>query len=204
MTDNHSITRWLWVRHFPVASCGVYVGQSDVEAVLPPLSSPHNISISEVDLGTAVWVVSPLIRARQTMDWLRQSLQISGGEIIAVPELMEQSFGQWEGRRYEDIQLGDVSPETIRPPDGETFEDITQRVHHWMDKALTQYVGRTVIAVCHAGAIRAALSHALAIAPGASLRFQLDYGSLTETRYIRHENRFIGQVEQVNAPITSQ
>jgi len=181
------VTRFLWVRHFPVAAKGIYIGQLDLDAVIPP-------SLPTIILpDAAVWMTSPLKRARQTMEWLRPK-----GEIIPAPELMEQNFGAWEGKHYADIQMDCTQAETIQPPQGETFLDVTKRVHAWIERMLEQRTGQTLIAVCHAGPIRAALSHALAVPAAAALRFTVDYNSLSETVYLRHGEGNFGRVERLN------
>ena len=189
-------TTFIWVRHFPVSAKGIYVGQSDIEAVVPPV-----LPCSLAGIQDAIWITSPLVRAGQTMNWIHESLHIQGGDVTVAPELMEQYFGHWEGQRYEDIQVHSEHPETIQPPEGEMFVDVSKRMHGWIEKALTRYTGKTVIAVCHAGAIRAALGHALSIPASSSLRFQMDYASLTQTRYMQHNGAFIGCVEKLNVPL---
>lgn len=197
-------TQFIWVRHFPVLPGGAYVGQSDLDAVVPPIIRPDLLSITGAKLpDDAVWLTSPLARAHQTMQWLRESLQCQDGEVVSIPELMEQSFGEWEGKRYDDIWLESAAPETIQPPNGETFLDVTRRVHAWINQAVLDYAGRTLIITCHAGVIRSALGHALAIPAGAALRFQLDHASCTRTSYIAHNRSAIGRVEAVNMPLLS-
>jgi len=195
---NAECTRLLWVRHFPVAAKGIYVGQSDLDAAMPPLA-PINLP----DAENAVWIASPLKRAQQTLHWLKQSLNLPEADHVTAPELMEQHFGAWEGQRYDAItEPQDWSrAEAIQPPQGETFLDVTKRVHAWLAQATEKYAGRTVIAVCHAGPIRAALAHALTSPANAALRFHLDYGSLTKTSYVRYDNKWSGSVESVNMAI---
>ena len=189
-------TRFIWVRHLPVAAHGVYVGQSSVEAIVPP---PATLQWSFP--SDAIWVASPLLRARQTMYWLKQCLSLPSDETLVISELMEQSFGEWEGKKYSDVIFDSKNLETVQPPRGEDFEQVIHRVHEWIDQALENYEGSTIIAVCHAGVIRAALAHALRIPARAALRFQMDYVSQTRVSYIKHGGHFLGTVESFNTPL---
>ena len=179
-------TRFIWIRHFPVARTDVFTGHSDVDAIVPP---PRSVALDTVD---AIWFASPLKRAGQTCAWLTNC------KTMIAPQLMEQSFGDWEGKRYDDILIDGNNPQDLLPPGGETFTAVCQRVHAWIDQMLAEYEGRTIIAVCHAGVIRAALSHALAITPAAALRFNMKYASATTTRYLHDAGNFFGQVETLN------
>lgn len=203
MNENHDspAVRWMWVRHFPIASQGIYVGQTDLSAEVPPVSA--------LALGVpadAVWLSSPLARAQQTMRWLRQSLALPEQGYVTVPELMEQHFGAWEGQRYDAVSADmDWShPETIQPPRGESFLDVMKRVHAWLAQAVDQYAGKTVVAVCHAGPIRAGLGHALASSAWQALRFHLDYASMSQVTYFHYQNAWSGRVDGVNMPLVQQ
>lgn len=196
-------TRWIWVRHFPTGASGIYVGQTDKHAELPPVCSPQAVSMPGISPAETVWLASPLARAQQTMRWLRQSLALPEHEYAVVPELMEQHFGAWEGQRYDAIHdaVDWSQAESIQPPRGESFLDVMRRVHAWLAQAMELYAAHTVIAVCHAGPIRAALAHALGSPAGAALRFHLDYASLTQMTYFHYQNSWSGRVDSVNLPL---
>ena len=103
----------------------------------------------------------------------------------AQPEanFREQDFGDWTGRRHDDLAgepgtaYGDFwrAPATARPPGGESFAGQVGRVRVGLD-ALPP--GDAVLVV-HSGTVRAALSIALQIAPEPALRFVIDPLSLT-------------------------
>lgn len=81
---------------------------------------------------TAVWA-SPLLRARQTAALLNAQGGSSVGEISAMAEL---SLGLWEKRTKEHIrqywpEIWEARgrwPETVPPPQGESFADLHRRV----------------------------------------------------------------------------
>lgn len=102
---------------------------------------------------------------------------------VPVPEFAEQDFGDWTGRRHDDLAAGGgeayaqfwSDPARSIPPGGESFEDQIARVRRGLD----QIDSGAAIPVVHSGTIRAALCIALDIEPQAALRFAIDPLSLT-------------------------
>ncbi|MBR1177407.1 histidine phosphatase family protein [Bradyrhizobium sp. KB893862 SZCCT0404] len=103
------------------------------------------------------------------------------------PELMEefgeQHFGDWTGRRHDELAAtgGETyahfwsDPARGRPPGGESFEDQVARVR----LGLSRIGPGSAMLVVHSGTIRAALCIALDLTPEAALRFVIDPLSLT-------------------------
>lgn len=112
------------------------------------------------------------------------------------PRLREQHFGDWTGRRHDDVarEIGEAyeafwhRPADNRPPGGESFVDQIARVHD----ALRALPDGDVVLVVHSGTVRAALAIALDIAPEAALRFVIDPLSLTRIDRIAGSWRVVG------------
>ena len=117
--------------------------------------------------------------AQRTVDTAK-ALQL---DPVPMPEFVEQNFGDWTGRRHDDLAVagGEVyakfwnDPARSIPPGGESFADQIIRVRRGLD----QIDPGSVILVVHSGTIRAALCVALDIGPEAALRFVIDPLSLT-------------------------
>lgn len=104
-----------------------------------------------------------------------------------APELLaefgEQDFGDWTGRRHDELAAsgGETyaqfwsDPARRRPPGGESFEDQVARVR----LGLARIGAGHATLVVHSGTIRAALCVALDLTPQAALRFVIDPLSLT-------------------------
>ncbi|MBW7969752.1 histidine phosphatase family protein [Bradyrhizobium sp. BR 10289] len=100
-----------------------------------------------------------------------------------VPEFSEQEFGDWTGRRHDQLAAtgGDPyaqfwnDPARGKPPGGESFEDQVARVR----RGLSQIDAGASTLVVHSGTIRAVLCVALDLTPQAALRFVIDPLSLT-------------------------
>jgi len=172
------VTRWWLVRHAPiVAPPGLITGQLDLDA------DTAGVAASVTLPQDAVWLATHLRRTRQTA----AALGVSAPRI--EPDLAEQSFGDWQGRTYESLGAEESrrfwdAPATARPPGGESFAAVVGRVATAMERLTAAHAGRDVVAVVHAGSVRAALALALGLDPEAALRFQVDTLSLTRLDHV--------------------
>lgn len=171
-------TRWWWIRHAPSAGePGVIHGQDDVDA---DLSDTQAIEDQKARLPQdAVWLTSGLNRAVQTAQALG-----CPEDCRAVAALMEQSYGDWNGMKWQDIKGEEAERfwqdfATNSPPNGESFVQMVDRVSEAIVLLNEEYKGRDIIAVTHAGTIRAALATALDLFAKSALVMQIDNISLT-------------------------
>lgn len=175
-------TRWWWVRHAPSAGLpGIIHGQDNVDADLTNIPA-IKARIRKLPKG-AIWLTSGLPRTVQTAEAL------GGINCRAVPGLMEQDFGDWNGKSWGDLR-GELSRKfwlnfaTESPPGGESFVQMMERVALTIEQLSAEYEGQNIIAVAHAGTIRAALTIALNLFAKSALTFQLDNLSITEIENI--------------------
>lgn len=133
--------------------------------------------------GIAAVVSSPLGRARETATAAADAL---GLPVRVHQGLTETDFGAWEGltfgeaaRRDPDLHrrwLGDTS---VRPPSGESFDEVRERVGAVRDDLLGEYGGATVLVVSHVTPIKTFLQFALDSGPSLLYRLHLDLASLS-------------------------
>ena len=83
-------------------------------------------------------------------------------------------------------------------PEGESFTDVVARVTTTVERLNSDHSGRNIIAVAHAGSIRAAISHALGGEPQAALSFKLSPLSLTRIDAIHRDGKIWWRVSGVN------
>lgn len=104
-----------------------------------------------VDPGGFNWLASPLGRAMQTA-------RLLGLDAAAEPALIEMSWGQWEGRLFDeikaglgaDMQLNLARGIDFRPEGGESPREVMARLTPWI-AALDRPTG----IVCHRGVLQA-------------------------------------------------
>lgn len=188
-----TLTEFWLIRHAPVAGHGKIVyGRTDYDAELP---GPEMIAdVASLLPDEAIWVTTPLKRARQTLDALQAARGGRDPEPVVEPDFMEQDFGQWEGRESEEVwasmpkvhwkKLGE-----LRPPGGETYTEVSARVVAAIDRLTQAHGGKRLVVVAHAGVIRATLAHALSAAPETGLGFAVDPLSVNRADRIGDEWR---------------
>ncbi|MBM7852248.1 putative phosphoglycerate mutase [Methylopila capsulata] len=107
------------------------------------------------------FVASPLSRASETMRRLRAVLGLDPDAFDRDPRLKELSFGTWEGATFRELKRRDpasVARRTkaiwdFRPPEGESYADLSLRV----GEAVDGLDGPTVL-VAHGGVSRVLLA----------------------------------------------
>ena len=187
-----AVTRWWWIRHAPVRDGGRIYGQADLPCDCSDAAVFAGLA-AELPAG-AVWVTSNLIRTTQTAGAILAADpgKFAGVAAEALSELAEQHLGEWQGldRKafYAERNVGSrafwFAPADERPPGGESFTDLVERVAPVIARLSARYRGRDIVAVTHGGTIRAALGLALGLAPRAALAFSTDNCSLTRLDHL--------------------
>jgi broad specificity phosphatase PhoE len=70
------------------------------------------------------------------------------------------------------------APGTVQFPGGESYEQLRRRVVGALERIAVQHGDETVVAVSHAGAIRAALATWLSVPSNASFRLDQSFASV--------------------------
>jgi broad specificity phosphatase PhoE len=103
------------------------------------------------------FISSPLSRARETMEILRDVLGLPREGYAVEPRLAEQSFGRWEGLTYPEVRaldglvlvLRDRDKWNFAAPQGESYAHLLIRVREWH----ASVVGDIIVAA-HGGVAR--------------------------------------------------
>jgi alpha-ribazole phosphatase len=185
-------TRWWWIRHAPVPDGGRIYGQSDLDC---DCTDAEIFGVLARELPReAVWVTSNLARTRQTAAAILAAAngRHDGIQPLAIPDLAEQHLGEWQGMErkpfYAERKVGThtlwFGPAAERPPGGESFVDLVERVRPVIERLTVQHRGRDIVAVTHGGTIKVALAVALGLDPQAALSFLIENCSLTRLDYL--------------------
>jgi alpha-ribazole phosphatase len=164
---------WL-IRHAPVFGPKGVIHDSDAPA--DTSDEPALAALRAKLPADAAAFASPSVRTLATAAAL-------GLRPKPEPNFREQDFGDWTGRRHDDLacEFGAAycdfwrAPATARPPGGESFAEQIVRVRD----GLAALPPGDAVLVVHSGTVRAALAIALQIAPEPALRFAIDPLSLT-------------------------
>lgn len=108
-------------------------------------------------------ITSPMVRCQHFAQELHQRLNIP---LTVVDDLKEVGFGQWEGKRSDEIERDEylnfyLDPLNNRPNDSEPLEDFINRVVLSWKGLLQDFHGKHLLVVSHAGVIRAIIAHIL-------------------------------------------
>ena len=133
--------------------------------------------------GIAAVFSSPLQRAYDTAATAAKAL---GLDVTVDDDLIETDFGAWEGLTFGEAAQRD--PELHRrwlqdtgttPPDGESFDEVLDRVLRARQRIVAGHGGATVLVVSHVTPIKMLLRLALDAGPGILYRLHLDLASLS-------------------------
>lgn len=191
------VTRWWWVRHAPVPNpeqrC---YGQRDMACDTSNTAAFRDLAKHLPQ--DAVWITTTLQRTQKTAAAIHAAREPAQPVTppILEPDLVEQHFGDWQGRTYAEIgAFGTASadiaghrfwlaPAHEVPPGGESFVQVMERVAGAVERLTRAHAGRDLVVVAHGGSIRAALAFALGLDPEAALAFTIEPLSLTRLDHI--------------------
>ena len=191
---NPARLRWFWIRHAPVSAReGIFTGASDVPANIEDARTEIKTLANALPQHPDLWITSTLLRARQTTQALRKAQQAertASEQALCEQDFNEQNFGDWEEEPYDETRHRALwqAPATHRPPNGESFKDLVRRVAHAIERIEDRHRSvcddrnnKTIdiVAVAHAGTIRAALAQSLQLSPRHALACVVDPLSLT-------------------------
>ncbi|MFD4180217.1 bifunctional RNase H/acid phosphatase [Rhodococcus sp. NPDC058514] len=133
--------------------------------------------------GIAAVVSSPLGRARQTAEAAAAELSLP----VRVHEgLIETDFGDWEGLTFGEASARDpglhrrwLADTSVRPPGGESFDEVRARVGRARDDLMAEFPGANLLLVSHVTPIKTLLQMALDVGPSLLYRLHLDLASLS-------------------------
>jgi len=120
-------------------------------------NSPLNTLDLKSELNDWYFVSSPLKRCLETMEILLASLDLPNQTYDVSEQLLEISFGEWEGKSWDELRVAvpDLvqarfdNPWDICGPQGETYTELKSRVLNWYKSLPAK-----TIAVTHSGPSR--------------------------------------------------
>lgn len=133
--------------------------------------------------GVDAVLASPLQRAYDTAAAAAKALSL---DVTVDHDLIETDFGAWEGMTFQEASEYDpdlhrrwLRDTSVRPPGGESFDDVAARVLRAQKRIIAENPGQTVLVVSHVTPIKTLLRMALAAGPSILYRLHLDLASLS-------------------------
>lgn len=131
----------------------VYYGSTDCELTEKGKEQAVSLKTAFASVSLDRVLESPLKRAKTTTDLLLGEKEVPRLEDGRLKEL---DFGGWEGKSYTELQGDPLYEEwcrewkTTRPPRGECFLDLVQRVRSFYEDLLKREEERVLIVAHHA------------------------------------------------------
>ena len=129
---------------------------------------------------------SPLVRCVKLAEKLSRAVTIDA-------RLSELDFGDWESRRFDDIDVDDLQQWTDNfvhssPPNGESFTDLCRRVGFFWEDMVQGISPATeqILIITHAGVIRALFAYLLQMPPANAFQFRVDLGSVHKLQHFNN------------------
>lgn len=178
------MTRLHLVRHGPTHA-RTMVGWSDLPADLSDTAAlkrlhaylPQDAVVISSDLSRAIDTASAVQGQRQRLPH--------------HPDLREINFGTWELRGFADIEAENPelafaywdNPGDVRPPDGESWNQVRARVDSAIDALIADHQDRDIVIVAHFGAILTQVQRALDLDGQQTFSHRIDNLSVTQVTF---------------------
>lgn len=158
---------------------GICYGQSDVD-IIEPYDMLFEAILEQLPQN-AILFSSPLKRCAQLANYILANTTIDA--IKTDNRLMEMNFGDWELKKWDDIPFEILNPwmsnfVTVNVPNGESFIDVHNRVHDFIENGIDNKGNVPVILVAHSGVIRSILCQLNSIPLQDAFKSTIDYGSV--------------------------
>ena len=147
----------IFLRHTtPDVAPGICYGQIDLDVA--PSFEDEAAAASAVLPKFERIVSSPLRRCRKLAEFVSARVDL---QFDIDPRLKEMDFGSWEGRPWSEIERSEIDAWAAdffhaRPHGGESVATLQARVRNALEDLRDQ--DSSILIVCHAGIIRAALA----------------------------------------------
>lgn len=154
-------------------------GLSDVGRWQAEQAGAWLAATGEVD----VVMSSPLRRTRETARLVATAL---GAELVVDEGLRECAFGDWDGHTFAEVQqrwpdelAAWLASTAVRPPGGESFDEVRVRVSAVRDRLVAAHGGATVLLVTHVTPLKTMVQLALDAPSHALFRMEVRPASLS-------------------------
>lgn len=178
------MTTFLLIRHAAhVLGSGVIAGRS-AEAVLSPTGIEQAAKMAQrvASLPVKAIYCSPMMRTQQTARPLAERLGLA---IQTSDALSEIDFGQWQGRKIDELRgeerwkQWNTFRSGTRAPGGELMGEVQARIVDFMLRLRVQHANESVAIVSHGDVIKAAVACFLGVPLDLFQRIEISLASVS-------------------------
>jgi len=184
-------TTVLLIRHGQANSnvTGFYMGWSDEDLSEIGYTQARSLSSRLASLPIASVYSSPLQRTHTTATILAKP---HGLEVETSDDLIEIRLGEWQGLHIDEVrqrwpelwQQSRTDPSELTMPNGESFQQVTERAIRGFEKIIASNQGKQVIIVSHEIVVKVLVAYALGVSNSIYRRFEINNASLSIIRVI--------------------
>ncbi|MBX2867472.1 MAG: alpha-ribazole phosphatase family protein [Acidiferrobacterales bacterium] len=171
------------LRHGKTESADIFRGHTE-----DPLSAEGWEQMEKV-VANCSWdqiICSPLSRCRLFASDLAEK---TNTPLFIDQQFAEYHFGDWDGRRYQEVMETDGAlvtrffddPFNHTPPNAEEFSVFHERVKQGWESALTAFQSQSVLIITHGGVIMSVIAHVLGL-DRVHGKIDVGYANLTRVR----------------------
>jgi broad specificity phosphatase PhoE len=194
------------VRHGrTVAEAGQCIGSTDVELSAAGLTSIRALATAWHTAGSRSLIGEPTRIVSSDLRRASDSARVFGllwnRDVELDRRIRELDFGTWDGRLWNAIDATDHERfrawsegwTEVAPPGGESMLALADRASDWLRdiRRRTTVAGQTIVAVTHAGWIRAAVAQLLGRPLSRMFDIPVDFGHATIVRLDARRNQLI-------------
>lgn len=170
------------IRHTkPKIEDGICYGQSDIDLSFSFENEFQNL-MQKIPSSFDIVFASPLKRCSELAGKLHAE------KLIYDNSLMELNFGEWELKKWDDINKEEINKwmnnyVDVAPSNGENYRQLYERVKQFWQKNIIKLQKEKIAIVTHAGVIRAALAVILELELQKTFMFSIDHGKTVKVDF---------------------
>ena len=182
-------TTVLLVRHGQTKSniTGYFMGWSNEDINDLGYAQVHSLSSRLAEFPIATIYTSPLKRAMNTARILAEPHKL---ELNALDDLTEVGLGDWQGLHRDEIsqkwpeiwRQSRIDPSVVTFPNGENFQQLTERAVRAFNRIVADNTNRHTLAVTHDAVIRVLTAYVLGTSNSIYRHMEINNASLSVIR----------------------
>ena len=192
------VTTVLLVRHGQTESNvnGFFMGWSNEDLNKIGYTQARRLSSRLACLPITSFYTSPLKRAYNTATIIAAPHKL---ELKVLDDLIEIQQGDWQGLHIDEIrqrwpelwQQSRIDPSEVTLPNGESFQQVTERAARAFDMIVADNQDKHVVIATHDVVIRVIVAHALGTSNSIYRRLEINNASLSIIRVTDSKTRLI-------------